>query len=70
LDAFYTENNMDKKVHVGVICLYQLQVNKIRKMIKNISFKCISVDVNTVDRFQGKEKEIIIANLVRTRSNS
>lgn len=70
LDAFYAENNMDKKVHVGVICLYQLQVNKIRKMIKNISFKCISVDVNTVDRFQGKEKEIIIANLVRTRSNS
>lgn len=70
LDTFYSEKNIGEKVQVGVICLYQLQVNKIRKMIKSISFKYISVDVNTVDRFQGKEKEIIIANLVRTRSNS
>lgn len=69
IDEAYDKIGLKKKVQVGVVNLYQLQVNKIRSMLKdkknNIEFKSISVDVNTVDRFQGKEKEIIIANLVR-----
>lgn len=72
LEKFYADKKIDHKVSVGVVCLYQLQVNKIRLFLKKkgISFKYISVDINTVDRFQGKEKEIIISNLVRTRSYS
>jgi AAA ATPase len=72
LEKFYADKKFDHKVSVGVVCLYQLQVNKIRLFLKKkgISFKYIGVDINTVDRFQGKEKEIIISNLIRTRSYS
>ena len=72
LEKFYVDKKLDHKVSVGVVCLYQLQVNKIRLFLKkkDISFKYIGVDINTVDRFQGKEKEIIISNLIRTHSRS
>ena len=72
LEKFYVDKKLDHKVSVGVVCLYQLQVNKIRLFLKKkgISFKYIGLDINTVDRFQGKEKEIIISNLIRTRSCS
>ena len=65
----YKKLNLEKKVQVGVISLYQLQVNKIRAMLKNerrkFDFSAINIDINTVDRFQGKEKEIVIVSLVR-----
>ncbi|MEI0797133.1 AAA domain-containing protein [Brachyspira intermedia] len=65
----YKKLNLEKKVTVGVISLYQLQVNKIRDMLKNerrkFDFSAINIDINTVDRFQGKEKEIVIVSLVR-----
>ncbi len=54
---------------VGVISFYQLQVNEIRdkfrKLNKKRKFTTISVTINTVDRFQGQEKQIIITSLVR-----
>ena len=54
---------------VGVISFYQMQVNEIRDVFreakKDFDFSSIDVDINTVDRFQGKEKNIIITSLVR-----
>jgi len=50
--------------------LYQLQVNDLRDKLKEIKknpdkkYKAIDVTCNTIDRFQGQEKEIIIVNLV------
>ena len=63
----------EKPVSVGVISFYQRQVNEIRAEVKKIRnskeykdvFQSIDIDVNTVDRFQGKEKNIIITSLVR-----
>ena len=52
-------------VSVGVISFYYDQVSTLRSMVKNESFHAIDVEINTVDRFQGKEKEIIIVSLVR-----
>ena len=61
--------NKDKQKTVGVISFYQMQVNEIRdafrKAKKTYDFSAINVDINTVDRFQGKEKNIIITSLVR-----
>ena len=69
IDQAYKKLNLEKKVQVGVISLYQLQVNKLRAMLKNerrkFDFSAINIDINTVDRFQGKEKEIVIVSLVR-----
>lgn len=54
---------------VGVISFYQKQVNEIRDAFRDAKrkydFSSIEVDINTVDRFQGKEKHIIITSLVR-----
>lgn len=65
----YKKLNLGRQVSVGIISLYQLQVNRIRDMIKkerkDFDFSAVNIDVNTVDKFQGKEKEIIIVSLVR-----
>jgi len=62
----YNKNNQKT---VGVISFYQMQVNEIRETFRNAKktydFSAINVDINTVDRFQGKEKNIIITSLVR-----
>lgn len=61
--------NKNKQKTVGVISFYQMQVNEIREAFRNakkkFDFSAINVDINTVDRFQGKEKNIIITSLVR-----
>lgn len=62
----YNKNN---RKSVGVISFYQMQVNELREAFrdakKSFDFSSIDVDINTVDRFQGKEKSIIITCLVR-----
>ena len=63
-----------KKKSVGVISFYQSQVNELRRRFKaakkTFDFSAIDVDINTVDRFQGKEKNIIIASLVRNNAHA
>lgn len=54
-----------RTVSVGVISFYALQVEYLQKLIQVESFHSIDVEINTVDRFQGKEKEIILVSLVR-----
>ena len=60
-----------KKKTVGIISFYQMQVNDLRRAFVRVKlenkeiFNSINVDINTVDRFQGKEKNIIITSLVR-----
>lgn len=55
-------------ITVGVISFYGSQVGDLRKAVKDMrnrgKLKALKVDVNTVDRFQGKEKQIIIISLV------
>lgn len=53
-----------------------MQVNDLRRifkqMRKEVDFSYLKIevsDINTVDRFQGKEKNIIITSLVRNPSN-
>ena len=59
---------------VGVISFYQSQVNELRRRFKtakkSFDFSAIDVDINTVDRFQGKEKNIIIVSLVRNNKSA
>jgi senataxin len=52
---------------VGIITPYKLQVKKIReKLVARFGREVLSfVDVNTVDGFQGQEKDIIILSCVR-----
>ena len=65
VELAYREMNLNQKVTVGVISFYFDQVALIRRLLRSESFYAVDVEVNTVDRFQGKEKEIIFVSLVR-----
>ena len=58
-----------KKLEVGVVSFYAGQNRSIKKALdavtKNGQFDCLDVEINTVIRYQGKEKEVIFISLVR-----
>ncbi|OMD34554.1 hypothetical protein BSK56_33545 [Paenibacillus borealis] len=62
------EGNKDSDLDVGVITGYSAQKNLIQKVIQPVQFKNLSekVSVNTVDAFQGGQKDIIIYSTVKS----
>ena len=54
---------------VGVVSFYANQVRAIREAIRRVRpggrFECLEVAVNTVIRYQGMEKQVILVSLVR-----
>ena len=63
---------LEEGIDVGIISPYRAQVQLLRGMIKRSEFfrpyrKLISV--NTVDGFQGQERDIVIISLVRSNNN-
>lgn len=58
--------NQNKKASIGVISLYASQVIALKENIGRIQTgELLSVEVKTVDSFQGDEKDIIILSTVR-----
>ncbi|CAH1800065.1 unnamed protein product [Owenia fusiformis] len=57
-----------KGCHIGIITPYSGQKTFIQEQL-NIRKGCEDIEVNTVDAFQGREKEIIIMSCVRGKSN-
>ncbi len=62
------------KKNIGVVTPYKGQVRLLRTELEEKhlkSFKCQArdININTVDAFQGQEKEIIIFNCVRSNNN-
>ena len=60
---------IDERIDVGIISPYRAQVQYLRHLIKKTDFfkpfrKIISV--NTVDGFQGQERDVILVSLVRS----
>ena len=60
---------LDERIDVGIISPYRAQVQLLRQMVKRNDFlkpfrRLISV--NTVDGFQGQERDIIVISLVRS----
>lgn len=61
-----------KKKEIGVISFYGAQLLEIRSRIRHLQqngfFETMTIRTNTVDRFQGMEKSIIILSMVRAKS--
>lgn len=60
---------IDERLDVGIISPYRLQTQYIRQLIKKDAFfRQIrnTISVNTVDGFQGQERDIIMISLVRS----
>lgn len=66
------ERFIDERIDVGLISPYRAQVRLLRRMIASTPFfrplrRMISV--NTVDGFQGQERDVIVLSLVRSNEN-
>ncbi len=55
-----------RQITVGVITAYRAQKSAIKDMVNQQSFKYLQIEVDTVDAFQGGQKEIIIYSTVRS----
>lgn len=58
-----------RTIKVGVITAYRAQKSAIKDMVKQQNFEYLQVEVDTVDAFQGGQKEIIIYSTVRSSDN-
>jgi superfamily I DNA and/or RNA helicase len=54
------------ELNIGVITPYSKQRNKIKGMLQHCGLQDI-VTVNTIDGYQGKERDVIIMSCVRTQ---
>ncbi|WP_159447995.1 serine/threonine-protein kinase [Papillibacter cinnamivorans] len=54
---------------IGVITPYRAQLELIQNRLKHTEFRNIKVDINTVDAFQGSQRDIIIYSTVRSSSS-
>lgn len=60
---------LEERIDVGIISPYRAQVQYLKKLIKKYEFfKPYSrlISVNTVDGFQGQERDVILISLVRS----
>lgn len=60
---------LEESIDVGIISPYRAQVQLLRKMIRQKEFFRLYrrlISVNTVDGFQGQERDIILISLVRS----
>lgn len=56
---------------IGVIAAYSRQVREIREKLRHLDIENVhNVSVNTVDAFQGSEREAIIVSLVRSNETA
>ena len=61
--------SLDKKPSVGVITFYGSQAQKLEKKIYINQYSNLrDVKIDTVDRFQGQERDIIIVSMVRSNN--
>ena len=61
----WLDEKLNEEKTVGVIAPYKAQTKRLEKEINTVEFKHLEIEVNTIDAFQGREKQIIIMNLVR-----
>ena len=64
------EGVMQKDVSVAVISPYKYQVKRLRDRLKDEEYNYLTVEVNTVDAFQGKERDIVFFSITRTQGSA
>lgn len=69
IESISVRRLIEERIDIGVISPYRAQAIFLRKMLKKVAFfkpvrKLISI--NTIDGFQGQEKDVIIISMVRS----
>lgn len=62
-------NHLKLPKEVGIIAPYSSQKQKLEEAIRNHTFEKLDIEINTIDAFQGREKNIILFTLVRNNEN-
>jgi len=66
-----TKEILSPEISIGIISPYAAQVKIIReKKEADDAFRELNIEVNTVDGFQGQEKDVIIISLVRSNEKA
>ncbi|WP_283699971.1 AAA domain-containing protein [Clostridium perfringens] len=63
---FWFDSNLNEKIEIGIITAYSAQKKALINSLSNVCFKNINIVIDTVDAFQGNEKDIIIYSTVRS----
>ena len=66
-----TRRMIDEKIDIGIISPYRAQVQYLRRRIRKLPFfKPVRhlIAINTVDGFQGQERDVIVVSMVRSNS--
>jgi superfamily I DNA and/or RNA helicase len=76
LQAYYEmigkQRILDERLDVGIISPYRAQVQYLRQLIRKREFLKpfrSLISVNTVDGFQGQERDIIVISMVRSNDD-
>lgn len=71
IDRIGRQRFLDERLDVGIISPYRVQVQELRRLVRADAalkpFRSL-ITVNTVDGFQGQERDIIMVSLVRANS--
>lgn len=59
-----------KKYTIGVITPYKAQLALLRSRLNTIEIKNINIEINTVDAFQGSQKDVILYSTVRSNQKN
>lgn len=65
----FLDSRLKKKTKVAIITAYSAQKYALSNMVKQKSYTYLDIEVDTVDAFQGSQKEIIIYSTVRSSDN-
>ena len=60
-----TKDESAHKLTIGVIAPYRAQVMHLRNKLQQITSSC-TLDINTIDQFQGQDKDVIIYSCTRS----
>lgn len=71
IDRVGRQRFLDERLDVGIISPYRVQVQELRRLVRADAalkpFRSL-ITVNTVDGFQGQERDIVMVSLVRANS--
>lgn len=69
-DSLKSESKRKEEKEIGVISFYGKQVRKIRESVRPQARKLgVQIKMNTVDKFQGMERNIVIVSTVRSNKS-
>jgi len=55
---------------IGIIAPYRGQVAYVRQMVKGMGDAFASVEINTVDQYQGRDKDVIVCSFTKSKIRS